>query len=110
MKTNIFDNLDDLRAAVEKTLAVTATHLGEHAIIEKFGDKTVWQGVVHIFKISGNPLTDTCYAWSSPIEKSTKRRYYAVLKIPPIDSPEKAVRASIAYDNKKIGGGLNEKK
>jgi hypothetical protein len=27
-------------------------------------------------------------------------RYYTVLKIPPIDSPEKAVRASIVHDHK----------
>jgi len=38
--------------------------------------------------------------WSSPIEGSTKRRYYAVLHVPPIDSPEKAVRAAIVQDYK----------
>jgi hypothetical protein len=32
------------------------------------------------------------------IEGSTKRRYYAVLHIPPVDSPEKAVRATIVQD------------
>lgn len=30
-----------------------------------------------------------------------KRRYYAVLHIPPVDSPEKAVRASIVSEAKK---------
>jgi len=58
-------------------------------------------GTVSIFKIEGNPKADKCHAWSSPIDGSTKRRYYAVLHIhiPPIDSPEKAVRASIVKDN-----------
>jgi len=53
-----------------------------------------------VFIIKGHPQADKCYAWSSPIEGSTKRRYYAVLHIPPIDSPEKAVRASIVHDHK----------
>lgn len=53
-----------------------------------------------LFGIKGHSQTGKCYAWSSPIEGSTKRRYYAVLHISPIDSPEKAVRASIAQDYK----------
>jgi hypothetical protein len=36
----------------------------------------------------------SAYAWSSPIEGSEKRRFFAVLHIPPIDSPITAVRAA----------------
>jgi hypothetical protein len=43
--------------------------------------------------------------WSSLIEGSTKRRHYAVLHIPPVDSPEKAVRASIVADQRKRNSG-----
>jgi len=50
--------------------------------------------------LSGHPEATMCYAWSSPIDGSTKRRYYAVLNILPVDSPEKAVRASIVQDHK----------
>ncbi len=39
------------------------------------------------------------YAWSSPIEGSNKRRFYAVLHIPPIDSPLQAVRAAIVAEH-----------
>jgi acetaldehyde dehydrogenase (acetylating) len=70
-------------------------------VVEKYGSNTTWGGIVHIFKIVGHPDTEICYAWSSAIEGSTKRRYYAVLKIPPIDTPEKAIRASIVADFKK---------
>ena len=97
MKKNQIENL---KRAVEDLHHCIATHIEEVAIIEKFGQKTVWNGIVHIFKIMGHPNTDICYAWSSPIKSSKKRRYYAVLKIPPIDSPEKAVRASIVHDRK----------
>ncbi len=94
------DNIEDLKKAVERLHECTATYVENIAVIEKFGDKTVWEGIVHVFKIEGDKKADTCYAWSSPIEGSTKRRYYTVLKIPPVDSPEKAVRASIVQDHK----------
>ena len=50
-----------------------------------------------LFKIEGNARADKCYTWSSAVEGSTTRRYYAVLHVP-IDSPEKAVRASLVVD------------
>lgn len=55
---------------------------------------------MHVFDINGHPDTDTCYGWSSAVEGSNKHRFYAVLKIPPVDSPETAVRAAIVADHK----------
>lgn len=92
--------IEDLRAAVEKLHNCQALHIEDIAVIEKFGQETVWEGVVSVFEIKGHDKADKCYAWSSPIEGSTKRRFYAVLNIPSVDSPEKAVRASIVHDFK----------
>jgi hypothetical protein len=100
MKSQV-DDKDDLKLAIRRLHNCEASYIEEVPIIEKFGDKTVWQGIVYVFKISGNPQSDICYAWSSPMEGSSKRRYYTVLKIPPVDSPEKAVRATIVKDHKK---------
>lgn len=91
--------IEDLTRVVEKMHDCKASHLEEVAVIEKYGSETVWQGIVHVFKLEGQPKTDKCYAWASPIEGSKKYRYYAVLHIPPVDSPEKAVRASIVHDH-----------
>ena len=38
---------------------------------------------------------DRAYAWSSPIEGSTKRQFFAVLHTTRINSPLEAVRAAI---------------
>lgn len=95
------DTLNDLKQTIEQLHNCKASHIEDVAVIENFGDQTVWSGIVHVFKIEGNPKADKCYAWSSPIEGSTKRRYYAVLHVPPVDSPEKAVRASIVQDHQK---------
>ena len=104
--------IEDLKRAVERLHNCQAVFLEEAAVVEKFGDETVWSGVVSIFGIKGHPQAPKCYAWSSPIEGSTKRRYFAVLHVPPIDSPEKAVRASIVHDLKtgkiKQQGAKNE--
>ena len=62
--------------------------------------KTIWEGKVHIFALAGNKLARRAYAWSSPIEGSTKRRFFAVLHIPPIDSPANAVRAAIVAEHR----------
>jgi hypothetical protein len=96
----VFENIGDLKRAVEYTCACKASYMGQVAMIEKYGEKTIWKGIVYIFRIIGHPQTDICYAWSSPMEGSSKRRYYTVLKIPPIDSPEKAVRAALVRDYK----------
>ena len=39
------------------------------------------------------------YAWSSPVEGSTKRRFFVVLHIPPVTSPVEAVSAAIVAEH-----------
>lgn len=90
----------ELKTAVESLHSCTASFVEDVVVLEKYGDQTVWNGTVSVFNIKGNPQATKAYAWSSPIEGSTKRRYYAVLHIPPVNSPEKAVRASIVQDHK----------
>ena len=46
----------------------------------------VWEGVVHVFDLVGHPTATRAYAWSSPIEGSTKRRFFAVLHTTRINS------------------------
>jgi len=92
-------DVEDVKRAVENLHHCKAFYIEDVAVMENFGDQTVWSGIVHVFKIEGKSKADKCYAWSSPIEGSTKRHYYAVLHVPPIDSPENAVRASIVNDH-----------
>jgi hypothetical protein len=92
--------IEKLKRAVERLQHCRASFLEDVSVMEKFGSETVWSGVVSVFELKGHPQANKCYDWSSPIEGSTKRRYYAVLHIPPIDSPEKAVRATIIQDFK----------
>jgi hypothetical protein len=61
---------------------------------------TVWEGVVHVFDLAGHPTATRAYAWSSPIEGSTKRRFFAALHTERINSPVEAVRAAIVAERR----------
>ena len=48
-----------LKRAVEAQHACTATLIQSVPVKETFGDKTVWEGIVHVFKINGLRLVLT---------------------------------------------------
>jgi hypothetical protein len=52
----------------------------------------------HVFDLEGHPNAKRAYAWSSPIEGSDKRRFFAVLQMGAILSPADAVRAAIVAE------------
>ena len=54
---------------------------------EEYHGQTVWEGVVHVFDLADHPTAARAYAWSSPISGSSKKRFFAVLHQPPVDSP-----------------------
>lgn len=91
---------DELRKAVENMHGGKAELLQSVPVSETFQGNLVWEGVVHVFKLTGHPKATRAYAWSSPIEGSDKRRFFAVLDIPPIMSPIDAVRAAIVAEQR----------
>src|SRR5690242_17635950 len=94
------DSPAELASAIETLHGGKATHVQSAPVLEAFDGRPVWEGVVHVFDLAAHPKASRAYAWSSPIEGSSKRKFYAVLHLPPIDSPQKAVRASIIADAK----------
>ncbi|MGO8914708.1 MAG: hypothetical protein ACLQJR_02215 [Stellaceae bacterium] len=93
--------VSELKRAVESQHGGIATPTQSVPVKETFDGKTVWEGVVHVFDLAGNPKATRAYAWSSPIEGSTKRRFFAVLHTDKINSPVAAVRAAIVTENRK---------
>lgn len=94
---------DQLKEAVERMHGGTAMLAQSVPVCEAFKGKTVWEGVVHVFDLAGHPTVARAYAWSSPIEGSAKRRFFAVLHTDRINSPLEAVRAAIVAE-KRAGG------
>ena len=76
-------------------------HLAQSVPVrECHGDATVWEGVVHVFDLTGHPKATRAYAWSSPIEGTDKRRFFAVLHQGPVTGPVEAVRAAIVAESR----------
>jgi hypothetical protein len=90
-----------LKEAVENMHGGTAALAQSVPVRETFEGKPVWEGVVHVFRLTGHPTALYAYAWSSPIEGSTTRRFFAVLHQPPVDSPQAAVRATIIAEHRR---------
>jgi hypothetical protein len=91
---------DQLRRAVENMHGGIARFVQSVPVSESFEGQPVWDGVVHVFELRNHPQATRAYAWSSLIEGSAKRRFFAVLRIPPITSPVEAVRAAIVTEHK----------
>lgn len=84
--------LDKLIEAIQHTHGCNATYKEDIPTKETFNNKTVWEGIVSVFEVD-HPKTDTCYAWKD----GDSNKVYAVLKIPPVESPALAVRAVIVH-------------
>jgi hypothetical protein len=60
--------VDQLKQAVERMHGGSAQLAQSVSVRETFEGKTVWEGVVHVFDLTGHPTATRAYAWSSPIE------------------------------------------
>ena len=54
----------------------------------------MWSGDVEIFTLLNHPQTYRAYAWSEATE-GTRRRFHAVLGLPPADGPIMAVKTAV---------------
>jgi hypothetical protein len=90
----------ELKTVVESQHGGTATLAQSVPVKETHAGAVVWEGIVHVFDLAGHPTASRAYAWSSPIEGSDKRRFFAVLHQGPVRSPVDAVRAAIVAEQR----------
>ena len=86
--------IDDIWKAVEAAHGCWARHIKSVPVREMFGDKVAWEGVVEVFEIDGHAKAKRCYAWSYFDKGETQ--FTTVLEIPPVVSPETAVKVAVA--------------
>ena len=95
------DYIAQLQDAIRDLHGCESTYLETVPVTETFDGKTVWEGEVEVFEIRGHPTATHAYAWSHRAGKRDQEtRYVTVLQIPPVTSPETAVRAAIAAEIK----------
>lgn len=99
---NKSDYLARLQVAVSQLHNCGAVWRESVPVHEIFRGKTLWQGEVEVFDLTGHPKAKRAYGWSHPEGDDNKsERFVTVLEIQPVDSPQMAVKISIVSDLKK---------
>lgn len=84
-----------LQRAILAVHGCESTHSFTATVHEGYEGKTVWEGKVEVFALTGYPKATEAFAWNYPGEAG-KKQAVAVLNITPIETPSDAVRAAIA--------------
>ena len=91
--------IHQIERAVQKAAGCAVQHLESTVVVETFRGRTVWEGVVEVFALSGHPLATKAYGWN--IGEGQDIQFTVVLEIPPVNSPSSAVRASIVAERQR---------
>ena len=93
------DYIERLKQVIFHLHKSDAKHVESVPVEEIFGGKTIWKGIVEVFTLDNHPKAKRCYGWSHPEGPDDKgERFVTVLEIPPVSSPESAVKVSIVAD------------
>lgn len=95
------DYIGELQKAILNLHGCKATYVETVPVTETFQGETVWQGDVEVFNVRGHPKAKRAYAWGHATgEDDQARRYVTVLELPPVDSPQTAVKAAVMSEIK----------
>ena len=98
------DYIQELEEMILKLHGAKAKHAKSVPVKETFQGQTVWDGVVEVFNLKGHPKAKKAYAWAHDTDDPLHpKRHVTVLHIPPVTSPELAVRAAIVKEYRDNG-------
>jgi hypothetical protein len=96
---NHAEYIEEIKAAILNVHSSRSEYLETVPVTEVFQGQTIWEGEVEVFELKDHPKATKAYAWGySETESDDARTYVTVLELPPVESPETAVRASIVRD------------
>jgi hypothetical protein len=84
----------DLQNAIRATHGCESRWEASIRVEDKFEGKTAWSGIVEVFSLIDHPKAKHAYAWTH--REGNQDKTTVVLKIPPVDSPQSAVKVAIA--------------
>jgi hypothetical protein len=91
--------IEELQGTIRHLHKAHPKHIESVPVTEVFKGQTVWDGVVEVFDLFGHPKANRIYAWAHGTDDPKHpKRYVTVLNIPPVVSPQTAVRAAIAQE------------
>ena len=89
------NDVQRLQQVIRNLHELDSEHSESVAVVERFEGQTVWDGRVEVFSVRGHPHAARAYAWTYT-DDDGREHDVAVLAVPPIDTAEKAVRATLA--------------
>jgi hypothetical protein len=89
-------NVDLLKQVIEIQHGGKSEFAQSVRVAKWSGHPSSWDGVVHIFTLTGHPTARRAFAWSSPIAGSHSQRYFAVLQQGRVRTPAEAAKAAAA--------------
>ena len=94
------DYIAEIQAVFLKLHGCEAHYVESVPVVEEFQGETIWQGDVEVFDLVGHAKATRGYGWGYVTTDSGGRRYFTVLELPPVDSPQTAVKAAIMSEIK----------
>jgi hypothetical protein len=89
-------NIDLLTQVIESQHGAKSVFHQSVRVAKWNGSPASWDGLVHVFNISGHPTARRAFAWASPVAGSQGQRYFAVLQGGRVKSASDAARAAAA--------------
>lgn len=87
--------LKQIDAAFRELHNCSCEHVETVPVTELFRGQVAWDGEVEVMKLIGHPKAQVGYAWGFK-EPNGRWEITAVLQIPPVNSPQTAVKIAIA--------------
>lgn len=93
------DYIAELADAIRHLYHTEPVYVETVPVKEVFQGQTVWEGEVEVFDLTDFPDASRVYAWTHETDEVDQpKRSVTVLHVPPVVSPELAVRASIIQE------------
>lgn len=88
--------LEEVAHAIRQLHGCECAHIRTVPVSEVFKGRVIWAGDVEVFDLTGHAKARRAYAWGYPGPKGGPLEVTTVLEIPPVESPETAVKVAIA--------------
>jgi hypothetical protein len=92
----------ELARVIEATHGLHAIHLETKRVKDVFDGEVAWEGEVEIFAVTGHAVAKQCFAWGFRREGGQGWDMTTILSVPPVTTPELAVKAAIAAHAKQV--------
>ena len=88
------EDVQEIQGVILTVHRCDSRHVESVPVVEQFEGQIAWQGTVEVFDLIGHSKAKRAYAWT--YRDGDQDKTVTVLDIPPVDSPQNAVKMAIA--------------